>query len=115
MKRHFVILGCAAALAASSAQGQSKVTSPLQQFGHNIGDDYFLANYEQMIDYWQKLARESNRVHLVRIGTSSEGKPMVMAIITAPENYRKLGRYQEISRRLAHGEEMSDAQARALS
>ena len=34
-------------------------TTPKQQFGSNIGDDYFLANYAQLTEYWQKLARES--------------------------------------------------------
>ena len=37
--------------AAAVAQAQSHVTSPKQQFGHNIGDDYFLANYDQFTDY----------------------------------------------------------------
>src|SRR3982074_1542354 len=79
---------------------QSRITSPLAQFGHNIGDDYFLANYSQMIEYWRKLERKSDRMRMVRIGTSAEGRPMWMAIITSPENQRKLSRYQEISRRL---------------
>ncbi len=115
LMQKFPLLAGAALFAASSLQAQSRVTTPLQQFGHNIGDDYFLANYEQMIEYWQKLAKESNRMKLVNIGSSAEGKPIWMAIITSPENHRKLGRYQEISRRLAHGEEMTDAQARALA
>ncbi|MBA3645667.1 MAG: peptidase [Gemmatimonadaceae bacterium] len=115
MKRSMFFLGCMSALFASAAPAQSRVTTPAEQFGHNIGDDYFLANYEQMIDYWQKIAKESSRVHLVRIGTSSDNRPMWMAIITSPENYRKLARYQEISRRLAHGDDMTDAQAHTLA
>ena len=31
------------------------ITSPKEQFGHDIGDDYFLANYTQFTDYWKKL------------------------------------------------------------
>ena len=38
-----------------------------------------------------------------------------MAIITAPENYKKLDRYKEISRRLALAEGLTDDQARALA
>jgi hypothetical protein len=94
---------------------QSRVTSPRAQFGHNIGDDYFLANYSQMIDYWHKLDRESDRMKMVRIGTTAEGRQMWMAIITSPENQKKLSRYQEISRRLALAENLTDAQAHALA
>ncbi len=68
-----------------------------------------------MMDYWRKLDRESDRMRLVRIGTTAEGRPMWMAIITSPENQRKLARYQEISRRLALAENLTDAQAHALA
>ena len=102
-------------LAALPVAGQNAITSPRSQFGHNIGDDYFLANYTQMIEYWRKLDRESDRMKLAQIGTSAEGRPIWMAIITSPENQRKLPRYQEISRRLARAENLTDAQAHALA
>src|SRR6476469_1465663 len=38
-----------------------------------------------------------------------------MAIITAPENHRKLDRYKEIAQRLATAEGLTDDQARALA
>ena len=38
-----------------------------------------------------------------------------MAIITSPENHKKLDRYKEIARRLAHAEGLTDEQARALA
>ena len=102
-------------VAPSLLGAQNRITSPRAQFGHNIGDDYFLANYSQMIDYWRRLDRESDRMRMVRIGTTAEGRPMWMAIITSPDNQKKLPRYQEISRRLALAENLTDEQARALS
>ena len=110
------VLSCLLSLPApTAAEGQGGITSPRSQFGHNIGDDYFLANYSQMIEYWRKLARESDRMKLVQIGTTAEGRPISMALVTSPENHRKLARYQEISRRLARAENLTDAQARALA
>jgi hypothetical protein len=38
-----------------------------------------------------------------------------MAIVTAPENFRMLDRYKEISQRLAHAEGLTDDEARALA
>ena len=52
---------------------------------------------------------------LVEIGKTAEGRPMVMAIITSPENHAKLERYKEISRTLARAEGVSEQQARALA
>src|SRR6185295_8341682 len=109
----FVVLCCAAL--SGSLKAQNRITSPFQQFGHNIGDDYFLANYDQLTKYWQKLDRESDRMKVVRIGTSSEGRPMWMAIITSPQNQANLARYQNIAARLAHAEGLTDEQAHALA
>jgi len=102
-------------LFAVAANGQARITSPKTQFGFNLGDDYRLTNYVQLTEYWKKLAQESDRMKLVEIGTTAEGRPILMAIITSPENHKKLNRYKEISRRLALAEGLSDAQARALA
>ena len=98
--------------AASAAQG---ITTPKQFFGFNIGDDYQLATYDQFVEYWQKLDKESDRMKVVEIGKTAEGRPQLMAIITSPENFKKLDRFKEISRRLATVDGLTDEQARALA
>ena len=103
------------ALFATSAAAQATITSPKQQFGFNIGDDYKLANYTQFEAYWRKLARESNRMKLVEIGKTAEGRPQLMSIISSPANLAKLDHYKEISRKLAFAEGVSEAEARALA
>src|SRR5437763_15969005 len=100
---------------AAVGQAHSDITSPEEQFGHNIGDDYWLATYDQFQEYWHKLAKESDRMKLVEIGKSAEGRPQLMAIISSPENIKKLDHYKEISRRLALAEGLTDEQARALA
>ena len=99
----------------TQTQSVASVTTPLEAFGANIGDDYFLASYSQLEEYWRTLDRESDRLRLVDIGQSTEGRTQWMAVITAPENFARLGRLQEISRRLALAEGLTDDQARALA
>jgi hypothetical protein len=120
MKRrlaHSVPLLLAAVLSAWSlcAQTAPKVTTPKEALGFNIGDDYQMANYSQLEAYWKKLATESDRMKLVDIGPTAEGRRQYMAIITSPENMKKLDHYKEISRRLALAEGLTDEQARALA
>src|SRR5580765_3815948 len=114
-KLHLASLLIAVSLFTAAAVAQTKVTSPREQLGFNFGDDYQLANYAQLVDYWKKLAAQSDRMKLVEIGHSAEGRTMIMAIITAPENHKKLDRYKEIARRLATAEGLTDDQARALA
>lgn len=108
-----VTLVSLAALASAAEKG--KITSPKEEFGFQLGDDYCLANYQQLSAYWRKLDRESDRMKVEVIGESEEGRPLLMAILTAPKNHRKLGRYQEISRRLALAEGVAEEEARKLA
>jgi hypothetical protein len=105
-KRRAPALALALALfaAAGSAQAQQRLTSPQQQFGHPIGADYVLPNYQDLVAYWQKLDGESDRMTLVDIGRTEEGRTQVMAIVTSPENHRNLQRLRETSRTLAMGQ-----------
>ncbi|MBS1812618.1 MAG: peptidase, partial [Acidobacteria bacterium] len=98
-----------------TAFAQTKLTSPKEQFGFNIGDDYQLANYTRYEAYLKKLDQESERMQVREMGKSAEGRTMYLAIITAPENFSKLDRYREISRRLSHAEGLSEAEARTLA
>jgi hypothetical protein len=103
------------AVQAAAQSTSAKITSPKQEWGHNIGDDYFLANHQQLLTYWRKLEKESPRIRIQEIGKSTEGRPMVMAIVTAPENHKTIDRYKEISARLSLAEGLTDAQAQALA
>ncbi len=87
----------------------------MAQFGHNIGDDYWLATYTQLTEYWQTLATESPRMVLDTIGYTAEGRPHLMAIITSPENHANLERHKSNARRLALANDLSEQEARDLS
>src|SRR5260370_22081798 len=98
------ILVLAAALSAWPlfAQPAPKVTTPKEALGFNLGDDYQVANYTQLEAYWKKLASESDRMKLVDIGATEEGRHQYMAIVSSPENIKKPDRYKDISQKLSH-------------
>jgi hypothetical protein len=110
-----LVLLVAAWQARTLTQSVSSVTAPQQQLGASIGDDYFLATYTQLETYWRTLDRESDRMTLVDIGRTEEGRTQWMAVVSAPENIRQLDHYRDISRRLALAEGLTEAQARALA
>jgi hypothetical protein len=94
---------------------QPHISSPKELIGFSIGDDYKLASYAQTQMMWKRWAAESNRMKLVDIGKTVEGRPQYMAIISSPENLKHLERYKEISRKLSLAEGLSDEQAHALA
>ncbi|MGE0440561.1 MAG: M14 metallopeptidase family protein [Gemmatimonadales bacterium] len=110
------LLRLAAGLAAIAAPLRAQqITTPLEEFGHNFGDDYFLASYAQIAAYWHKLDGQSDRMVVQEIGRTAEGRPHLMAIVTSPENHRSLERYRQTSMRLGLAEGLTDETARALA
>src|SRR5438046_10242190 len=114
MPRITVVL-VAAALVPRPAPAQHRVTTPRQALGFDVGADYHLATYTQLEAYWRTLARESPRLVLREIGTTAQGRSQLMAIITAPANHKRLARYEDIARRLALAQGLTDDQAHALA
>jgi hypothetical protein len=105
----------AVAVAALAMPAAAKVTSPKEQFGFAVGDDYHVVNYQQLVAYWKKLEAESPRVKLFDIGRTAEGRTMLMAVVTSPANHGRLARYKDISKRLALAKGLNDAEARRLA
>ena len=106
----FAIFICSATF--SNAQ---TLPSPKEHFGFNIGDNYRLANYTQTEAYFKKLAAVSDRVKLVDIGKTEEGRSQYMVIVSSPGNIKNLNRYKEISQKLARAENLTDEQAHTLA
>ena len=114
MKKVLVLVFLALLFSAGPVNA-AEVTTPMQQFGFNLGDDYQLANYQQLVAYWKKLEQESSRMTLEQIGETAEGRPMWMAIITSPDNHQRVDEYKQIARRLALARDLTDEQARELA
>lgn len=115
-KRHSSLLALVfALLLAAPLAAQERVTSPVDFFGHEIGADYMLFNYEELHDYWIVLANESDRMVLDTLGLTEEGRPQIQAIITSPANHESLERYRAISSRLAKAEGVSREEAERLA
>src|SRR5205085_652398 len=79
----------------------ANVPTPQSMLGFAPGDDRTIADWAQIRAYFARLDAASDRVRVETIGQSTEGRPLIIAYISAPENIRNLARYQEIQRKLA--------------
>ena len=91
------------------------VPSPRAVLGFEPGDDYTLADFRQLREYFRRLDAASDRVELRVAGHSTEGNEMLVAIISSEANLARLERYRDISRRLALVRGVTDVEARALA
>ena len=113
IRRYPIALFCALVLILSA--GILPAQTPPEKFlGFAVGADKKLADYAQIAEYFKKLAGETNKMKLVTIGESTMKKPMLMAVISAPENLAKLDRYREILHKLRDPRTTSPAEAKQL-
>ncbi len=55
---------------------------------------------EEIVQYFAVLGQESNRVRVMEHARTHEGRPLIHAIVSSPENLAKLSQIQEIQSRL---------------
>ncbi len=106
----------AVAVSPSTVTTQSPaLPTPESVLGFRPGADYKLATYEDVVGYFQRLDAATDRMTMVEAGKSTQGRTYALALISSPANLKNIGRLREISRRLAHPDGMTEAEARALS
>src|ERR1700734_3290102 len=96
-----LLLISTAVLSVLAAQAWAQAPTPVSVLGHNPGDDYYLANYEEEIHYFHELAAHSDRVKMFTVGKSTEGRDIEVALISSAQNLARLDEYKSIARRLA--------------
>ncbi len=91
------------ALAPVAAQSPraAAVPTPEQFFGHRMGEDRKLAGWDRLLEYYRTLARASDRMQLVELGTSSEGRPYIALFISSPANLARLEQIRTMNATLA--------------
>jgi len=77
------------------------VPAPEEVLGFRPGDDRKLASWNQIVSYFEKLDRESDRVQFQTLGHTTMNARFVMATISTPENLARLDEYRSIQDRLA--------------
>src|SRR5262245_1863919 len=110
-----LMLPLALACTATVHTQPAALPTPESVLGHRAGADYKLATYDESVAYFQKLDAASDRMTMVAVGKSTQGRTFQMALISSPENLKNIGRLREIARRLAHPDGLSDVEARALA
>lgn len=102
------------AAATALATAAPPITPEKDVIGFTIGDDYHVANYTQISTLLKKWETESDRLKVVSIGLTEEGREQYMAIVTSAANQKKLDYYKSVSQKLSRAE-IPEAEARQLA
>src|SRR5882762_6299468 len=79
----------------------AQIPTPDSHFGHPIGVDRELLDWDKVVSYFQALAKTSDKVRVKELGKTVEGRPFIAATISSAATLRNLDRYQAIQAKLA--------------
>ncbi len=81
--------------------GSAQIKSPAEFLGYTIGS-HFTAHH-QLISYFRYAAGQMpGMMHIEQYGQTNEGRPLLLAIVSSPENIANLENIRKNNQRLAH-------------
>lgn len=85
----------------ASLPTSSAVPSPRRHFGTMVGAPGVMHHSDEVYGYFRALARATPRVKVENIGTTEEGREIVLAIVADEATMRDLDRYKQLMAQLA--------------
>ena len=110
----FSVLVALSLCACGTLFAQSGIQTPTQFLGFEVGADRQLADYKQIVSYFDHLAKGSKRIEIESLGATTLGNDMIMAAISSEENLKKKSKYQEIARKLSDPRGLSQKEIQGL-
>ncbi len=66
----------------------TNIPTPKEVIGHEVGEWHI--THDKLVEYMKSLAKSSDRITLEDRGKTFEGRPILLLIITAPENHARI-------------------------
>ena len=94
--------------------GVAAVPTPESYFGHPIGADRTVMDWDKVVGYFQVLAKGSDRIRFAELGKTADGRPFIAVTISDAATMKNLDRYREIQARLADPRKTTASEADKL-
>ena len=84
-------------LGAFATHAAAQIPTPEEFFGHEMGADRKLAKWDRLVEYYELIGQQSDRVQVENVGTSTLGRPFLVLYVSSPENLARLDDYQRMN------------------
>lgn len=71
----------------------SAIPTPREIIGHEVGEWH--VTHDKLVEYMKALAASSDRISFENRGETYEGRPLILLIITSPENHKNLSKIKQ--------------------
>jgi hypothetical protein len=106
---------CVVALAVASGAAGVDTQTPEQALGRPVGTDFRLADWDEVQAYFRDLSDASPNVQVQTVGSTTEGRDLITAVISDPANLDRLDELKATAQRIADPRSIaSEEEAQAL-
>lgn len=102
------------AIISTLAQAQTKITSPEEFFGFRLGSDRKIARWDKLVEYYNLLKTESEKIDVINMGPSTMGNPFLLVIISSKDNLANLERLKDINAKISNPRGIAEAEIKKL-
>ncbi|MBL8232205.1 MAG: hypothetical protein JNL98_27160 [Bryobacterales bacterium] len=88
--------------------------APARYFGHAMGEDRKLLDWDRVVGYFQALDKTSPKIRTFEIGKTVQGRPIIASFISNEANMKDLSSINITQKRLADSRRITDAEAEKL-
>jgi hypothetical protein len=92
----------------------NQVISPEEFFGFQLGSDRKIARWDRIVEYFQKLQQQSDKIKVVDMGPSTEGNPFLLVIVSSAGNLENLDRLKEVNAKISDPRGLSEEEVKEL-
>lgn len=92
----------------------AQVPKPEKVLGFTVGTAKKVADMHQIVDYFRRLDKSSDRIVVKEVGKTTMDNPFIVAIITSAQNHKNLNTYREYQQLLADPRKISDERAEEI-
>ena len=115
MRTNAIAVLFAVSLSVATLAQSPAVQTPEAAFGHKMGADRELARLAGPAAVFRSVAAASDRVELVDAGPTTEGRRLIAAVVSSPENIARLEEIRANALRLADPRRIDEAAALAIA
>jgi hypothetical protein len=89
----------------------AEITPPDEFFGFQLGADRKIARWDAIVEYYELLAQESDKVVVTDMGLTTNDHPCLLVVVSSAENLGGLEQLRKVNNRLFDAQGLDETEA----